>query len=431
MKRFLSSAALALVLAQPATALAAGFALEDGSVRGNVVPGELTAKGGVPSAQYFNPATITSLPGTQIEVGATFIKPRAHVKTVSRYSGEVSVGEAHSSIWPIPNAYLTHQLNDSLFLGLGFYTRFGLGSEFPAGWAGRYNNVKAEIWSFDIAPVLAWKVSDRLSLAAGIDLRYFEIKHLSQQIDVAGAKQHRPYNAPSPLPYDVRQDFHGDDLRPAFDLGATFRLSDTLTAGLAYHSRIKYHVKGEARWEKPAEVEEMWPQYFNNCDFDSWNYNPDKVMAGLSWDATDKLTLSLGLTYTLWHLYDDLVIHLARPEIPGHDQVSSEKKWHDVVRVSLGASYRLSDEWGLRAGYTFDQSPIDDDHADYIVPGDDRHLFSLGVDWTHGDWTVEVSYFYEVVADFNVKGDPSHGTYDGKFQDASAHAVALAVIGRF
>ena len=431
MKRRLSSAALALVLAHPASGLAAGFALEDGSVRGNVVPGELTAKGGVPSAQYFNPAAITTLPGTRIEVGATFIKPRAHVRTVSPSSGAVSVGEARSSIWPIPNAYITHQLNDSWFVGLGFYTRFGLGSEFPADWAGRYNNVKAEISSFDIAPVLAWKVSDRLSLAAGIDLRYFEIKHLSQQIDVAGAAGLRRYNDPSPSPYDVRQDFHGDDLRPAFDLGATFKITDTLSAGLAYHSRIKYHVKGTARWEKPAAVEAMLPQYFNDCDFDSWNYNPDKIMAGLSWDATEDLTLSLGLTWTLWHVYDGLVIRLARPELLGRDQVASEKKWHDVVRVSAGASYRLSDEWTVRAGYTFDQSPIDNAHPDYIVPGDDRHLFSLGVDWTRGAWTVEASYFYEVVANFDVKGDPAHGTYDGKFQDAGAHAVALAVIGRF
>lgn len=429
MKRHLISA-LALILACPAASLASGFALEDGSVRGNVAPGELMAKGGVPSAQYFNPAVITALPGAQIEAGATFIKPRAEVKTVSPYTGEVAVGKGHSSVWPIPNAYATRQLNDSWFLGLGLYTRFGLGAEFPTDWAGRYNSVKAEILSFDIAPVIAWKVSDRLSLAAGIDLRYFDIE-LSQQIDAAGATGRRRRNDPSPSPHDVRQTFHGDDLRPAFDLGATFKVTDTLTAGLAYHSRIKYHVKGDATWNKPPAVAATAPQYFNDCAFDAWNYNPDKIMAGLAWDATDRLTLSAGLTWTLWSLYDDLVINISRPELMGRSQVASVKNWHDVVRLSLGASYRLSDEWGLRIGYTFDQSPIDDGHADYIVPGDDRHLFSLGADWTRGPWTIEASYFYEVVVDFDVKGNPAHGTYDGKFQNASAHAAALSVIYRF
>lgn len=428
MKRFL--AFLLSAIALPLTASAAGFALEDGSVRGNVTPGELAAKGGVPSAQYFNPATVTELPGTQFELGATFIKPWADVKTVSPYTGTTSVGHGHSKVWSIPNAYATHQINDALFFGLGLYTRFGLGAKFPSDWAGRYNSIKAEILSFDLAPVLAWKVSDRLSLAAGIDIRYFDIE-LSQQIDAAGAAGLRPYNDPAPSPYDVRQTFHGDDILPAVDVGATFKVTDTVTAGLAYHSRIKYHVKGDAKWEKPPAVAAMAPQFFNNCDFDAWNYNPDKVMAGVAWDATEKLTLSAGLTYTLWHLYDDLVIHVAKPELMGRDKVTSEKKWHDVFRASAGASYRISDEWGVRAGYTFDQSPINGAHTDYLVPGDDRHLFSVGADWTKGAWTVDASYFYEVVADFDVKGDPAHGTFDGKFQDASGHAVALALIRRF
>lgn len=427
MKRILSSF---LALALPVSALAAGFALEDGSVRGNVIPGELTAKGGVPSAQYFNPATITELPGTQVELGATFIKPWADVKTVSPYTGATSVGHGHSKVWSIPNAYATRQINDALFVGLGLYTRFGLGAKFPSDWAGRYNSIKAEILSFDLAPVIAWKVSERLSLAVGIDIRYFDIE-LSQQIDAAGAAGLRPYNDPAPSPYDVKQTFHGDDILPAVDLGVTFKATDTVTAGLAYHSRIKYHVKGDAKWEKPAAVAAMAPQFFNNCDFDAWNYNPDKLIASVAWDATEKLTLSAGLTYTLWHLYDELVIHVARPELMGRDKVTSEKKWHDAFRVSAGASYKLSDAWGVRAGYTFDLSPINGAHTDYLVPGDDRHIFAVGADWTHGAWTLDASYFYEIVADFDVKGDPAHGTFAGKFQDADGHAVALALIRRF
>ena len=42
-----------LVLGALSDALAAGFALEEGSARGNVDPGELTAKGGEPGSLYF------------------------------------------------------------------------------------------------------------------------------------------------------------------------------------------------------------------------------------------------------------------------------------------------------------------------------------------------------------------------------------------
>ena len=143
-----------LVLGALSDALAAGFALEEGSARGNVDPGELTAKGGEPGSLYFNAATITDLPGTQVEVGASLIKPWADVKTISPYTGQEAVGHGHSKVWTIPSAYATHQINDSLWFGVGLFTRYGLGAKFPEAWAGRYSSYKAEILSLDFSPQL-------------------------------------------------------------------------------------------------------------------------------------------------------------------------------------------------------------------------------------------------------------------------------------
>ena len=91
-------------------AIGAGFALEEGSARGNVNPAGLIAGGGEPASLYFNGATMTELPGTQVELGASFIRPEAEVLAVNPYTGERMVGAGHRQIWSLPSAYATHQL---------------------------------------------------------------------------------------------------------------------------------------------------------------------------------------------------------------------------------------------------------------------------------------------------------------------------------
>ena len=426
-----AASALAAVsaLALAGTASGAGFALYEGSARGNVTPAALTAKGGDATALYFNPAAITEVPGTQVALGLTAIVPTADVTTYSPYTGEKNRSYGDGKVWPIPHFYVTSQLDDEFWFGFGVGTRFGLGAEFEETWPGRYSSYKAEILSFDLMPTLAWKATDRLSVALGISVRYFDIE-LAQKIDAAGMNGLRNYNDPAYSPFDVDQNL-GDDVKPAIDLGLTYKATESVTVGAAYHRRIKFKCEGDAKWKKPAAVQAMAPMAFNNTTFHAYNYNPDAFLLSLAWDATEKLTLSAGATYTTWSLYDDLQIDLHSPMLPGVTKLQSDKKWHDTWRLSFGGDYKLDDAWTLRAGYTWDQSPINGKLVDYLVPGDNRHILAVGAGWTSGAWTVEASYFFELVDDFDVKGRPRNGVYDGKFCGASAHAAALTVARSF
>ncbi len=418
------AAASALVLAE--TASGAGFGLYEGSARGNVTPAALAAKGGEASALYQNPAAITAVGGTQAQVGLTAIVPTADVTTTSPYSGAHARSYGDGKVWPIPHVYLTTQLDDEFWFGFGVGTRFGLGAEFEQKWPGRYGSYKAEILSFDLMPTLAWKATDRLSLALGISVRYFDIE-LAQKIDAAGLSGLRPYNDPSCSPFDVDQNLHGDDVKPAVDLGLTYKITDALTVGAAYHSRIKFKVEGDAKWKKPAAVQALAPAAWNDMGFHAYNYNPDAFVLAFAWDVSDEVTLSAGATYTTWSLYDDLVIDLHGQMLPGVSKLQSDKKWHDTWRLSVGGDWKVSEEWTLRAGYTWDQSPINGKHVDYLVPGDNRHILAVGAGWARGPWSVEASYFYEIVDNYDVDGRPRNGVFDGTFCGASAHAVALTL----
>lgn len=155
--------------------LGAGFALYEGSARGNALGGATVGRADDPSALFFNPAGVTQLPGTQVMAGATFIMPKTDV-TTQAYSGAPGVTTTSESNVAPPHLYLTYQATDRVWLGLGVFSPFGLGTEFNSSWPGRYNSYNAVIQTMTINPNIAFKLNDRLSMAIGLDFMYFKLK---------------------------------------------------------------------------------------------------------------------------------------------------------------------------------------------------------------------------------------------------------------
>lgn len=104
MKYLAGTVSVAALLAAQ-TVFGAGFGIYEGSARGNAMGTEVTADPASPSVLYNNPAAITELEGTQVEVGATFIRPAQTVTTMTP-AGEVK-NYADSRWWTPPNAYVT------------------------------------------------------------------------------------------------------------------------------------------------------------------------------------------------------------------------------------------------------------------------------------------------------------------------------------
>ena len=93
------------VLFLSTSAFGAGFALYEGSARGNVLGAGLTASADDPSAVFYNPAGITQLKGKQVMVGFTAITPMITVET----PGGVESDFTRNWFFP-PHAYYTQQI---------------------------------------------------------------------------------------------------------------------------------------------------------------------------------------------------------------------------------------------------------------------------------------------------------------------------------
>ncbi|MDR1038819.1 MAG: outer membrane protein transport protein, partial [Deltaproteobacteria bacterium] len=148
-------AATASLIGAAVPALAEGFAIYDYGARGSALGGAMLARKPDPSAVAHNAALLTGLPGARAMAGLTVIATRGDV----RWNSGGREGDTHTkkAAYLIPHAYFTRQLSDRWFMGVGEFSRFGLGNRYPDDWPGRYNVYDIYLLSASLNPTLAFK----------------------------------------------------------------------------------------------------------------------------------------------------------------------------------------------------------------------------------------------------------------------------------
>lgn len=370
--------ALSLLLAGiPQQTLASGFQLIEQSVSGM---GTAYA-GGAAQAQdattvFFNPAGMTRLKGSHGSVGFHVISPHAD------YSDEGSVhagapvftlgtnesGDA-GVIGVAPNLYMTNQIGDNFFLGLGINAPFGLATSYDDDWIGRYHAIDSEVMTININPSLAWKLSDNFSIGAGINAQYIKA-NLSQAIDFA-------LLTATPGVPDGKMELEGDDVAIGWNLGVLAELNEGSRIGVHYRSKVKYKVDGTADFSNvPAVL--PFSLVFADTGATADVELPATLSLSLYHEFTPEWAVMFDYSRTYWSVLKELRFDFENPYLA--DGVTT-LHWKDSDRYSLGLQYSPSSSpWTFRIGTAYDETPIPDEHyRTPRIPGEDRIWLALGL----------------------------------------------------
>jgi len=422
------SASLVLLMSA-GSVFAAGFALYEGSARGLVLGAGLTATADDPSAVFYNPAGITQLKGMQTMVGVTAINPGLTVATVGEFTialtptitGTTSRQTDMENNWFFPpHAYFTQQINDRFSWGLGLFSRFGLGTEFPLTWPGRYNSTKATIQSLELNPNIAFKINDQLSVAAGLSAMWFNA-NLQRMLDTRGVPPAVGGGA------DTHFELDGDSWGWGFNLAVHYKPCDWFSAGISYRSRVEQELEGDVKVSRQIPAVNIV-----NMSGEADIKLPSEIFAGVAFKPLKTLTIGGGIYWTEWSTYDQLEVRFARPFGPtGATSSRSVKDWDDVFRYMIGVEWNVTPNWDLRLSYAFDESPVVDAHIDYILPDSDRHQFTIGGGWHSGPWTVDLAYMYILFEDRDIAARPGDYILQGKVEDGYAHLISFSLGYKF
>ena len=339
-----------------------------------------------PSSLYFNPALINDVPGRQIEVGTTAIYSDRDID----YTGGGS--ENGDSAWNFPSTfYYTHQANDKFTSGLGIFFPFGLSNEWDDGYAGRYIGTSGEMLTMNINPAVSYRLTDRLSVAVGLDFVYLdtEIKANINQ----GALIDPSLNGL----VDIRQKFSGDGWGSGYNLGVLLKATDRISIGAAYRSKVKIDVEGDMSLDGVG-ADPTLQFLFQEGNAESDIELPAQFTIGVATQITDALLIEVGARWEDWDVNDKQTLDLQNPILPiftDGKSIVQDRDWHSTWSYNVGVNYKLNDKVALNCGYLYGENAVPSSTFEPIIPDSDAHLFTVGADLKKDAWTLSAALGYE------------------------------------
>ncbi len=416
-------------VAAPASVLAGGFSLNEQSAsQMGVANAGAAANPENATTVLFNPAGMSQLSGTNISFGAAVLDIDAEAKNgakaVNQLGGDVEGSRGGDIADPavLPNFYLTHEINDSIDVGFGIHAPYGLAADYDNDFVGRYFADKTELTAIAFTPSIAINNGKGLSMGATLNIMYAEGR-LSKFQDIRGGLVQRglppaqanglatQYEQAFGAPY---ADIEGDDVAINFRVGFLYELSEQTQIGLTAQTGTEFELEGEIELEGyPAPSAQspfgLAPQTLTE------NVTvplaiPESATLGLRHRLTDNVTLLAGATYARWSRFEELDINSREGQ---SGEVSAEigrvgdmpithitEEWKNTWQFNVGGIWQATPEWALKAGYAFDESPVDQ-YVTARIPSEDRHWLTLGTQWkdVQSGWTVDVAVGTLIFAD--------------------------------
>lgn len=355
----------AFLLTAPAPAQAAGFYLQQQSVRGwgRANSGEAADQG--PSSLWWNPASIGGQEETEASFGTTIFLPVGEVGDQGTQidrpgAAPVAVGGPGLLHDPIqrgilPGSAFALRVSDRLALGLVIASPFSFTSDYdPAGWQ-RYGGIRSRLTTFDVQTSVAYMATDWLSLGAGVNVEYADA-FLSNAL---------PNLAPGSADGRARIKGNGWDL--GWSAGLQIRPSTRFTIGLAYKSEVDHKLGGTVEIVGLAG-----PLAANNMAGPTTARftTPWQLIGSVRAGVTKSLTLNAQAVRFGWSEFDR--IDLAAP-LGAIDQ-GYRNSWS----LAFGADAAMGERMTLRAGIQFDGTPTRDLTRTPRVPDGDRVDYTIG-----------------------------------------------------
>ncbi|MDR1849847.1 MAG: OmpP1/FadL family transporter [Zoogloeaceae bacterium] len=323
------------------------------------------------SVLHYNPAGLTLLQGVQFSLGATGRLHRYQFN--DRGSSNINGDESRQAgKWQtLPHTYLAWAIAKDWSVGLGLSSPYSLKLDYGNDWLGRSVVTKAELDSLNFNPTLAYRVSDRLSLGAGLNYQKIRLKVAREGEQDSDADSDFGWNA-----------------------GLLYTLSPAMRLGLAYRSGMEY------RFDTPSLLD-TFPGVNARGRFTT----PDVFSFSVWQQVNDRWEAMGDFSYSLWQALDDY----------------DEDGW----RFAWGAAYAWDNQWKTKFGLAYDRSPISTSERLAILPDTHRLWFSIGAQYQFGKASaLDFGYAYQSMKNPRLDNNIGSTTLRGNY-DASGHILGI------
>ena len=388
-------AVLGVGLVLPVSSFALGLRVFDQDAFATARGDAFVATADNPSAVYYNPAGITQLKGHNVRGAVNALSVDASFN--SRSSRDVDTDD---EFVPRPGFFYTYSPEKlPLSFGVGYFMPFGLKLDWPKDGPFRTTTIHGELLDHTLSGVMAWKITDTLSIAAGPAVSYVTTD-LRRGIDPTSASDEFK--------------FTGDDFAVGMTAGLLWQPTVRHSFGISYRSPVQLHLEGDGEFDgipipkQDARVTLPLPQV---------------IVVGYSFRPTPKWNLEVNVDWTDWERVNTPILQ-QDPAVP------LPLQWENSFGLEFGVTRYFENGLHVSGGYVFLEDSTPEKTFNPLVPDQDMHVFSAGVGGKVQRWSWDLTYQFTHGAgrevDSSVYGPSVSGDYS-----FTAHAFSLSLGYKF
>ncbi len=361
-----------------------------------------------------NPAGISFVNGRQVSAGADVILEGGEFTGTHTTRGDGSTKDFQKTSF-VPFGYFAMPVDEKWSFGLAGYAPYGIELDYANEWIGAGFGDKTSVQVINLQGTMSYKFTDDFAVGFGLIGSH-----------VKGELTSRPFNADATI--------EGDDNTIAWNIGALWNVSEKTSLGLAYHSKLDFTLEGDYTIEN-SPLPSLVPNGVKGVELSITM--PEKLMASATHKIDEQWTVMADVTWTRWSRFEEFNVMNAQDS---SSEYYVPMNWTDTWALSLGTSYQLDDQWLLRAGYMFDESPVNDENRTVRSPDANRNWFTLGANWKAAEnMSVDLAYAYVKLQDgaiteqkYDGPNDPSPalGTITGSYSSGS-HIIGAQLNYKF
>jgi long-chain fatty acid transport protein len=293
-------------------------------------------------------------------------------------------------------------------LAAGVYAPFGLRLDWPEDGEQRYSVVAADLKTIYITPTVAWRVTDRLSVGAGLSI---------VRADAELTKK-APGNPPSTDPlFDIDVAVEGNAIRFGADAGVQYRLRDDLTWGFSWISPVEIELEGDVTATIPPALVEAFGGVSEFTDRGRVALRmPHQVRMGILWEGIDGIGLEFDVSWLDWSTHETITFDYDNTTPLTAEDGVLRRDWTDALSFHAGAEWDVRPDLVLRGGYVFDQTAVPDETLDPILPQADKSIYTIGTGYRRGRIALDLAFAWLVdeprTTTKSVHGFPTNGRYE-------------------
>lgn len=272
--------------------------------------------------------------------------------------------------FPFNASLLLGEISEKWNFGLSIFTPYGSTNRWEEGSVGRFDIKEISLLSVSFQPTVSYQINDQWGVGAGF-IYTFGMVSIKKDLPLQFADGRYAES-------EIKSNAHGFSA----NVGVYYKASDKLSLGLSYRSPIDMKASdGEVIFDVPASVAGNFPEQGIKATLPL----PQVVGLGVSYKPDSLWVVNAEAYLADWSKYDVIKIDFVDKPVAGENSTELIRHYKTGYSFRLGAEYLPGKNYELRAGVTFNKTPIPNDYVSPDVPDANRLSPSVGASYIFSD----------------------------------------------